>query len=160
MTEPSNTDTIVVGVDGSANGRRALVWALDEARRRNGRCHLVHAVDFGLVAASAYAGRAVEELQEAGAAVLEGELEFARQSGVPVDGELAIRSAAQALIDSSRDAAMLVVGSRGHGGFVGLMLGSVSSACTHHAACPVVVVPPPERAHAGDAHAPAGHSVA
>jgi nucleotide-binding universal stress UspA family protein len=160
MTGPSNTDTIVVGVDGSENGRRALVWALDEARHRDGRCHLVHAVDFGLVAASTFAGRAVEELREAGESVLESELEFARQSGVPVDGELALRSAAQALIDSSRGAAMLVVGSRGHGGFAGLLLGSVSSACTHHATCPVVVVPPPERAHGGAAQTSAGRSVA
>lgn len=160
MTGPSTKDAIVVGVDGSENGRRALVWALDEARCRNGRCHLVHAVDFGLVAASPYAGRAVEELREAGSSVLESELEFARQSGVPVDGQLEFRSAAQALIDSSRDAAMLVVGSRGHGGFAGLLLGSVSSACTHHASCPVVVVPPPERSHGGAAHASHGGSAA
>ncbi|MDQ0743281.1 nucleotide-binding universal stress UspA family protein [Clavibacter sp. B3I6] len=50
---------------------------------------------------------------------------------------------AQVLIAESRAAQMLVVGSRGHGGFVGLLLGSVSSACAEHAACPVLVMHAP-----------------
>jgi len=58
------------------------------------------------------------------------------------------------LIDATRDAAMLIVGRRGHGGFGGLLLGSVSSACVAHAHCPVLVVHGPE-----NPHEPAGHDV-
>jgi nucleotide-binding universal stress UspA family protein len=47
---------------------------------------------------------------------------------------------ATVLVDESRQADLLVVGSRGHGGFAGLLLGSVSQQCSHHAACPVVIV--------------------
>jgi nucleotide-binding universal stress UspA family protein len=138
---------IVVGVDGSPDARRALDWALSEARLRGGRCLLVHAYEFGIVAPVPFAApeyeyiRAVEE-------TLDEELAFARGSGVPVEGRTVLGGAAKALIDASQDADLLVVGSRGKGGFRGALLGSVSTACVHHAACPIVVIPPPDRLHA------------
>lgn len=135
--------TVVVGVDGSENGRRAPTWALDEARMRDMRCMLVHSVDLAVASATPFVGSsAFEALPEAGRSILDDELEFARTSGVPVEGRFGTGSAAQALLDASRGAGMLVVGSRGHGGFVGLILGSVSTACVHHAHCPVLVIPP------------------
>lgn len=134
--------TIVVGVDGSEDSRRALRWALEEAERRGAACLLVHGVDVTASAASPYGGGMVlDQLSEAGRLVLDQEVEFAHQlSGVPVTGRFEIGSPAHALIEASRGALMLVVGSRGHGGFREMLLGSVSHACVHHAHCPVLVV--------------------
>jgi nucleotide-binding universal stress UspA family protein len=137
--------TIVVGVDGSPDAARALRWALDEARRRDARLLLVHGVEIGVAAASPYgSGVVLEQLQEAGAEVLAETVASVRAEGVEVDGRVEVGSAAHALIEASREAELLVVGCRGHGGFSGLLLGSVSAACAHHAHCPVVVVRPEE----------------
>jgi nucleotide-binding universal stress UspA family protein len=134
---------IVVGVDGSEDARRAVDWAVDEARLHGWSLELVHGVEVGVAAASPYgSGVVLEQLQDAGRQLLDAEVERVRALDVTARGILDIGSAAYALIEASRDAAMLVVGTRGHGGFHGLLLGSVSTACVHHAHCPVVVVPP------------------
>ncbi|CCW11694.1 universal stress protein family [Rhodococcus aetherivorans] len=69
------------------------------------------------------------------------------EPGVSVQELVRRGGAARVLLDESRDAQFLVVGSRGHGGFSGLLLGSVSAACAEHAHCPVLVIhgdtPPP-----------------
>lgn len=70
---------------------------------------------------------------------------------VPTEGRLVEGHPVGILIEASAHADLLVVGSRGHGGFVGALLGSVSHRCVAHAACPVVVVPPPQPARAADA---------
>lgn len=142
-TTIDTTRRIVVGVDGSADARRAVDWAVEEARLHGWSLELVHGVDVGVAAASPYgSGVVLEQLQDAGRQLLDDEVERVRALGVVARGILDIGSAAYALIEASRDAGMLVVGTRGHGGFHGLLLGSVSTACVHHAHCPVVVVPP------------------
>lgn len=141
---PDNESLIAVGVDGSENGRRALCWALDEAQARHWSCLLVHAVELGAVAASPYMVDVFDHLRASGQALLDEQVAFARHTGVPVEGLLEIGPAADALIEASKEAVLLVVGSRGRGGFAGLLLGSVSTACIHHAHCPVVVVRPTE----------------
>ncbi|MEY4605803.1 MAG: hypothetical protein RLY45_563 [Actinomycetota bacterium] len=136
--------TVVVGVDGSEGAQRALRFAIDEAAAHDWRVMLVHGVDVGLSAADPYGGGAVlEQLQQAGRTALDTAAAEVVKAGLEASTKLEVGSPAYALIDAAKGAAMLVVGSRGHGGFMGLLLGSVSSACVHHAHCPIVVVPKP-----------------
>jgi nucleotide-binding universal stress UspA family protein len=135
---------IVVGIDGSEESKAALRWAVDEARLRGTRLRVVHAwfaypviadglpmVQEDWAALGETAQRFVEHFVEEVAGDPEGvELELAALHG----------TAASVLVDASRTADLLVVGSRGHGGFSGLLLGSVSQQCVHHATCPVVVI--------------------
>ena len=136
--------TVVVGVDGSEGAQRALRFAIDEATAHDWRVMLVHGVDVGLSAADPYGGGAVlEQLQQSGRTELDAAAAEVVKAGLEASTKLEVGSPAYALIDAAKGAAMLVVGSRGHGGFMGLLLGSVSSACVHHAHCPIVVVPKP-----------------
>ncbi len=132
---------IVVGVDGSEHSRRALHWALQEAKLRGVGCVLVHAWDYGLVGTTPWPGNAAETLGEDAQTLLDADVALAREFDVPIEGRLAFGSASQALIDASQHALMLVVGTRGRGALAGALLGSVSTACVHHASCPVLVVP-------------------
>ena len=140
--------TIVVGVDGSPGSRAALRWAIAEARLRNST---VEATITWQTPTYAYTGVAVmppiDELGEAAKAAVEDTIaaEIAELSGdaasVEVRPIVVEGPAAAVLIERSADAELLVVGSRGFGGFRGLLLGSVSHQCASHAHCPVVVVP-------------------
>lgn len=69
-------------------------------------------------------------------------LNSAAAEGMDITGMLVQDAAAAALVDAAKDADLLIVGSRGHGGFAGLLLGSVSSQVAHHAPCPVLIVRP------------------
>ena len=142
----TTTRTIVVGVDGSPDAARALDWAIDEATRRDLPLLLVHGVEVGAAAASPYGtGMVLEQLEEAGRIVLDAAVAHAAERGIRADARMEIGSAAHALIEASRGAELMVVGNRGHGGFVGMLLGSVSNAVTHHAHCSVVVLRPDGR---------------
>jgi len=143
--------SIVVGVDGSEASRAALDWAIEEARLRGATCLLVHAYEFGVAAAGWAPGRALEQIEKDAEWVLDAAVERARAGGVPVQHRLELGAAAQVLIAASADADLLVVGTRGRGGVASTLLGSVSTACVHHAHCPVVVVPLLRMsAHAGE----------
>ena len=137
---------IVVGVDGSDSSKAALEWALRQAVLTGAAVEAVVAWHFpNFVGGMPYAPIAVMDLPnyaELAAEVLDEVL----RTTVPPDSRVKVSSivregnAAQVLIDIAEDADLLVVGSRGHGGFAEALLGSVSQHCVHHARCPVVII--------------------
>jgi nucleotide-binding universal stress UspA family protein len=141
---------IVVGFDGSEQSQAALNWAIDEARQRNGQIRLVTAWNkppmawYPAVLETAEGEIVTEESPEQIAGALQaGALKTAADGGVTATGQvLKDDSPASAILGVARDADLIVVGSRGHGGFPGLHLGSVSTQVTNHAPCPVLVVRP------------------
>jgi nucleotide-binding universal stress UspA family protein len=135
---------IVVGVDGSPASEQALRWALDYARAVGGSVHAVAAWEYpafyGWAGTSAPPdGFNPEDI--AGTTLAES---VARVAGdaprVPVNQSVIPGNATGALLQAAHGAALLVVGSRGRGGFSGALLGSVSRHVTEHAPCPVVVI--------------------
>jgi nucleotide-binding universal stress UspA family protein len=133
---------IVVGVDGSEHAQRALLWAIDEAKLRGAALHLVHSWQFPAPTPLPDGGLAPADLEGAANAILDDAVALV-PDGVTIRREIANDHAARALIRCSEAADLVVVGARGHGGFTGLLLGSVSEQVVHHARCPVVVVPGP-----------------
>ena len=139
---------IIVGVDGSDSSRAALRWAYDEAAHHGASLKAVmiwHAPP--LPGGPPYDAQPLPEGYESqpardAAAVLKeltADLE-ARKPEVDLTTSTQAGNPAKVLIDLSGGADLLVVGSRGHGGFVGMLLGSVSQHLVAHSACPVVVV--------------------
>lgn len=125
-------ERIVVGVDGSPGSQQALTWALEEAALRDAGVRLLCALtsqpaEFPDDAA----GMLARVLQEAGGA----------PAGVSAERVARYGSPARLLVEESEEADLIVVGSRGRGGFTGLLLGSVSQQTVQHAQCPVVVIP-------------------
>lgn len=139
---------VVVGVDGSDGSRRALAWGAQEAASRGVALHVVlvvPAIDGGCgfvgeVDAPTLPGP--EETEAAAARRLDGFLvgELSRD-GLQVHAEVLAGRPAERLAEAAEGAALLVLGSRGLGGFRGMLLGSVSQRSVHHATGPVVVVP-------------------
>ena len=138
-------DRVVVGIDGSGPADAALAWAVAETRARHGQLEIVNGWQLPNAAGYPYVGvgfdpvpferSAQRLLDEARTSSGAGELEPAP---VLVDSN---HSAADALLEQAKDADLLVVGSRGVGGFAGLLLGSVSRTVLHRANCPVAVIP-------------------
>ena len=140
LAEPLRKGRIVVGVDGSDPSLRALAKAVSLASSLNTTVQIVTTWKYF----AAYADMSISEWSPENDAteIMNGAL--GQQFGAVLPGWVSTSSlegnAAQKLIDASEGAEMLVVGSRGHGGVVGLLLGSVSSACAEKAHCPVLVV--------------------
>jgi len=145
---PVPADSIVVGHDGSSGSQRALTeafelavqlhapvvvartWTIDSAPRPADW-------EFGYVSSFDDYAASVEAHLRKDVAPL-----AAKFSDVSVDYRVMHSGAAKGLVEISAPARMLVIGSRGHGGFAGMLLGSVGDQCVRHAACPVLVVRP------------------
>lgn len=147
VSEPENR--IVVGVEGSGGARAALRWAIKEARHRNAFVDVVTAYSTTYVPASPDFNYVpldpidleveVKRMQDS---IIDEVLAEVDAQGVEIRRRMLRGRAADTLIAESVNAAMLVVGSRGRGGFRGLLLGSVSQQIAQHGSCPVVIVRP------------------
>jgi nucleotide-binding universal stress UspA family protein len=154
---------IVVGVDGSEGSLAALRWALAEAQLRGSSVRVVHAYhspplpvsEAGVGAAGGIGIPAVftdnwdqvhQAVESEAANLIEHALREADADsfdGLEIERSAVEGPAARTLIAEAKGAELLVVASRGRGGFVGLLLGSVSQQCALHPPCPVVILPPP-----------------
>ena len=141
---------IVVGVDGSPASQPALEWAYDEAKRRGTRLDVVMAWTYPYQWAEGFNtqwGADCDDFAKAAAA------DAARSIDVMLAGEprpgwihthIVEGAPSVVLLRFARDAELLVVGTRGRGGFRDLLLGSVSTACVHHTPCAITVEPLPD----------------
>jgi nucleotide-binding universal stress UspA family protein len=119
---------IIVGVDGSPLAMKALAYAVEEAQLRHGHLQVIYAYPATDTAAESRT-------------FLDGiKATSPPTDGIEIEWLAAAGNAAEVLIEASRDAALLVIGPRGVGGFMGLMIGSVATQCVHHSHCPVLVV--------------------
>ena len=143
-----STHRIVVGVDGSQGSKTALKWAMNQAHLTGATVEAIttwqdpaqYGTAFGWTSAAfegdTYATTMVKALDDTVAEVAAQMPQPATVLAQVVEGH-----PAEALLHAAAGAQLLVVGSRGHGSFAGIVLGSVSQHCVQHAPCPVVVVP-------------------
>jgi nucleotide-binding universal stress UspA family protein len=138
---------IVVGVDGSEGSKHALEWALRQAKLTGDSLDIMTSWEIPTWAAASsvaggveppieydFVGEAERQLRETVAEVV------GDKSGVTLREVVLEGHPATALVKASEDADLLVVGSRGHGEFAGMLLGSVSMYVSTHATCPVVIM--------------------
>jgi nucleotide-binding universal stress UspA family protein len=151
---------VVVGVDGSPGANEALRWAAAEARLRRTRLRVVHVATSGFFSArgagygypyidgsvDTLPGAGFHDLRQAAEELLDHSIADADADGdgegLEIERQVVEGGPVDVLVHAVATGDLLVVGSRGHGGFAGLLLGSVSQQCAHHAPCPVVIVHP------------------
>jgi nucleotide-binding universal stress UspA family protein len=147
VTVMDHSERIVVGIDGSPLAEAALRWALREAQLRGVGVDVVLAWTYPAVAVTKYGGSTLPvivpaDIEKAATNVLNATMGLAEEAapGVDLTGAVERGHPAAVLSAKAKGAALVVVGSRGHGGFAGMLLGSASNHLLHHAPCPVVVV--------------------
>jgi nucleotide-binding universal stress UspA family protein len=143
----SEIKVIVVGVDGSKSSRAALSWAYDEATHHGASLTVISTwhppalpmtPPYGSIPPEGY----VSQPQRDALDLLQKLIADLEERNPAVDVRTAIEQGnpAEVLIERSKESDLMVVGSRGHGGFAGMLLGSVSQHLVAHAECPVVIV--------------------
>lgn len=144
MNDVIHKRPVVVGVDGSPSSIDALRKAVELAEPLGSPVEAVIAWQFPPLYDASFAVEGWSPDADA-REILARAIDIAFPAGRPRDLKQAVVAgpAAHALIGKSADAAMLVLGSRGRGGFTGLLLGSVSTACAQHAECPVLIMHAP-----------------
>jgi nucleotide-binding universal stress UspA family protein len=140
-TRSDKTPRIVVGVDGSEQSKQALRWAAKFASTSGARLVVTAAWEYPTTYGWAAWPQDWDLARDAKKA-LTATVDEVFGANRPAGADLIVREggAARVLLEESTGAMMLVVGSRGHGGFVGMLLGSVSANVAEHASCPVLVV--------------------
>jgi nucleotide-binding universal stress UspA family protein len=141
MTETVRQQRIVVGIDGSEPSKEALRWAIEQGRLTGAAINAVTAWEYPI----GYGWELLfdtEGLAKASEQVLTETITEVAGDNPPVfiDSQVIAGHPAYVLIQAAEDAQLLVLGCRGHGGFVGALVGSVSQYCVQHAPCPVVII--------------------
>jgi len=133
---------IVVGIDGSLGSSRALKWALEEAQLRSASVEVVYAWQYPPI--GGFVLGPVNGYEVAAEEIVHAATGYASHHcpDVPFISLMRFEAAVPALLDASRHAELLVIGSKGHGGFQHALLGSVAHQCARHATCAVVVARP------------------
>jgi nucleotide-binding universal stress UspA family protein len=133
---------IVVGVDGSTGSQTALDWAIDEAMRCDAELILVHGWTYPYQGPRTGITEPRDDMRLDAMRTLEGCAMRVREiaPALRCHSIISEQSPAKAVIDAAKDADLVVVGSRGHGGFAALLLGSVSRTVLQHAQVPVAII--------------------
>jgi nucleotide-binding universal stress UspA family protein len=148
---PAGNRVVVVGVDGSEASKDALRWALGYARLTGASVHALTTWQYPPSYAWAPAAFDQADLEGNARRMLKETIEevVPGDAGIVVWSEVAQGIPGLVLVRAAEHAQALVVGSRGHGTFTGMLLGSVSEHCVHHATCPVVVIRHPRHEPSG-----------
>jgi nucleotide-binding universal stress UspA family protein len=143
--EPTRVQRVVVGVDGSEHSKLALTWAARIAEEAKTQLEAVIAWQYPPTFGWAAVPPSDWNPEKDADATLTATVDEVFGTHRPPNLQLTVAEGypASVLLDGSEDALMLVVGSRGHGGFAGMLIGSVSANVAEHAHCPVLVVHPP-----------------
>lgn len=142
----TSAPTIVVGIDDRTDNHPILRWVTDEALSREARIRVVHVYEEVVhyqalgAAAAPIRTRVAEGAPPRIRPIAESAVDYLRSRGAPADGEAVMGNPAQILIEESKNAALVVLGSRRRGAVASTLLGSVSASVAGRSECPVVVV--------------------